>query len=67
LGAAPLQDEHTDAEDLPMTAPRPNAAKPRPLEAVLALRDRHDRQRELVRASLVTRPTAPSPTHRRSA
>jgi hypothetical protein len=51
-----------------MNAPRPTiAAKPQVLGAVLALRDSHDRQRELVRASLLARPTVRSTTHRRAA
>jgi hypothetical protein len=53
---------------LPMNAPRPTiASKPQALGAVLALRDHHDRQRELVRASLLARPTVRSTTHRRAA
>ena len=52
----------------PMNAPRPNIdSKSQALGAVLALRDRHDRQRELVRASLLARPTVRSTTHRRAA
>ena len=52
----------------PMNATRPTtASKPQALGAVLALRDRHDRQRELVRASLLARPTVRSTTHRRAA
>jgi hypothetical protein len=51
-----------------MQAPRPNTVgKPHSLGAVLSLRDRHDRQRELVRASLIARPAAPPSTHRRAA
>ena len=51
-----------------MNAPRPTiASKPQALGAVLALRDRHDRQRELVRASLIARPAVRSTTHRRAA
>ena len=53
---------------MPMNATRPTtASKPQALGAVLALRDRHDRQRELVRASLLARPTVRSTTHRRAA
>jgi hypothetical protein len=51
-----------------MNAPRPAlATKQQTLGVVLALRDRHDRQRELVRASLLARPTVRSTTHRRAA
>jgi hypothetical protein len=51
-----------------MHAPRPDtAAKPNALGAVLALRNGHDRQRELVRASLIARPATPPATHRRAA
>jgi hypothetical protein len=51
-----------------MHAPRPTtAAKQQALGAVLSLRDRHDRQRELVRASLIARPAAQPSTHRRAA
>jgi hypothetical protein len=52
----------------PMNAPRPTtASKPQALGAVLALRDSHDRQRELVRASLIARPAVKGTTHRRAA
>jgi hypothetical protein len=51
-----------------MNAQRPTtASKPQALAPVLALRDRHDRQRELVRASLLARPAVRSTTHRRAA
>jgi hypothetical protein len=51
-----------------MNAPRPfTPARQHALGAVLALRDRHDRQRELVRASLIARPAVRSTTHRRAA
>jgi hypothetical protein len=43
------------------------ASKPQALGAVLALRDSHDRQRELVRASLIARPAVKGTTHRRAA
>jgi hypothetical protein len=37
-----------------------------PMHVLLASgRDAHDRQRELVRASLLARPAVPRPTHRR--
>jgi len=37
-----------------------------PVHALFAPgKDAHDRQRELVRASLLARPAAPRPTHRR--
>jgi hypothetical protein len=53
---------------VPMNAPRPAlATKQQALGVVLSLRDRHDRQRELVRASLIARPATPSATHRRAA
>jgi hypothetical protein len=51
-----------------MNAPRPAlATKQQTLGVVLALPDRHARQRELVRASLIARPATPSATHRRAA
>ena len=51
-----------------MNAQRPTtASKPQALAPILALRDRHDRQRELVRASLLARPAVRSTTHRRAA
>ena len=43
------------------------ATRQQALGAVLSLRDRHDRQRELVRASLIARPAAQPSTHRRAA
>ena len=53
---------------LSMNAPRPAlATKQQTLGVVLAMRDRHDRQRELVRASLIARPGTPRATHRRAA
>jgi hypothetical protein len=53
---------------LTMNAPRPAlATKQQNLGVVLALADRHARQRELVRASLVARPGTPRATHRRAA
>ena len=53
---------------LTMNAPRPAlASKQQTLGVVLALLDRHDRQRELVRASLIARPGTPRATHRRAA
>ena len=51
-----------------MSSPRPStAAKANALAPVLALRSAHDRQRELVRASLIARPTVKGTTHRRAA
>ncbi len=51
-----------------MSSPRPAAAaKPNALGVVLSLRSAHDRQRELVRASLIARPTVKGTTHRRAA
>jgi hypothetical protein len=51
-----------------MNAQRPTtASKPQALGVVLALRDSHDRQRELVRASLIARPAVKGTTHRRAA
>jgi hypothetical protein len=51
-----------------MSSPRPSTAgKPNALGPVLALRSAHDRQRELVRASLIARPTVKGTTHRRAA
>jgi hypothetical protein len=51
-----------------MNAQRPTtASKPQALGVVLALRDSHDRQRELVRASLLARPLVKGTTHRRAA
>jgi hypothetical protein len=50
-----------------MTVVRPSSlSRPRDVSAVLAMRDAHVRQRELVLASLVARPSAARPTHRRS-
>ena len=52
---------------LSMTSPRPHTAKPSPLGGMLSLRSAHERQRELVRASLLACPAVKSPTHRRAA
>ncbi len=51
-----------------MSTPRPHIAeKPSTLGVTLSLRSAHERQRELVRASLLARPGVKSPTHRRAA
>jgi len=51
-----------------MSSPRPNtAAKPSSLGVVLSLPSAHERQRELVRASLLARPAVKGSTHRRAA
>jgi hypothetical protein len=51
-----------------MSSSRPSTAgKPHQLGTVLALREAHARQRELVRASLVACPTVKGTTHRRAA
>ncbi len=51
-----------------MSTPRPvTAAKPSTLGVVLSLPTAHERQRELVRASLIARPLVKGPTHRRAA
>jgi hypothetical protein len=53
---------------LSMSSPRPySAEKPSQLGVVLSLRSAHERQRELVRASLVACPAVKSSTHRRAA
>jgi hypothetical protein len=53
---------------LVMSSPRPHtAAKPSQLGVVLSLRSAHERQRELVRASLVACPAVKGTTHRRAA
>ena len=53
---------------LSMSSPRPHTAeKPSSLGATLSLRSAHERQRELVRASLLACPTVKSTTHRRAA
>jgi hypothetical protein len=53
---------------LSMSSPRPHTAeKPSGLGAPLSLRSAHERQRELVRASLLACPTVKSSTHRRAA
>jgi hypothetical protein len=53
---------------LSMSSPRPhNAQKPSTLGVVLSLPSAHERQRELVRASLLACPTVKSSTHRRAA
>ena len=51
-----------------MSSPRPhNAEKPSTLGGTPSLRSVHERQRELVRASLLACPTVKSTTHRRAA
>jgi hypothetical protein len=51
-----------------MSTPRlVTAAKPSTLGVVLSLPTAHERQRELVRASLIARPLVKGPTHRRAA
>lgn len=53
---------------LSMTSPRPhNAEKPSTLSVAPSPRSVHERQRELVRASLLACPTVKSTTHRRAA
>jgi hypothetical protein len=53
---------------LSMSSPRPmTALKPSTLGVVLSLQSAHERQRELVRASLLARPSVKSSTHRRAA
>jgi hypothetical protein len=51
-----------------MSSPRiTSAAKPSSLGVVLSIQSAHERQRELVRASLLARPTVKGTTHRRAA
>jgi hypothetical protein len=51
-----------------MSTPRPvTATKATTLGVVLSLPTAHERQRELVRASLIARPLVKGPTHRRAA
>lgn len=53
---------------LSMSSSSPSAAaKPSPLGVVLSMRSAHERQRELVRASLLARPAVKGSTHRRAA
>ena len=53
---------------LSMSFPRPhNAQKPAALSVAPSLRSAHERQRELVRASLLACPTVKGTTHRRAA
>jgi hypothetical protein len=53
---------------LSMSSPRPhNAEKPSTLSVAPSPRSVHERQRELVRASLLACPTVKSTTHRRAA
>ena len=53
---------------LSMSSPRPQTAeKSSTLGVTLSLRSAHERQRELVRASLLACPTVKSTTHRRAA
>jgi hypothetical protein len=53
---------------LSMSSPRPiTAVKPSTLGLVLSLPSAHERQRELVRASLLARPAVKGSTHRRAA
>jgi hypothetical protein len=51
-----------------MSSPRPiTAVKPSLLGVALSLQSPHERQRELVRASLLARPAVKGSTHRRAA
>jgi hypothetical protein len=51
-----------------MSSPRPTfAAKPSMLGVALSMQSAHERQRELVRASLLARPSVKGSTHRRAA
>jgi hypothetical protein len=51
-----------------MSSPRPiTAAKPSMIGLALSAPSAHERQRELVRASLLARPAVKSSTHRRAA
>jgi hypothetical protein len=51
-----------------MSSPRLYAAaKPSTLGVALSMRSAHERQRELVRASLLARPAVKGSTHRRAA
>jgi hypothetical protein len=51
-----------------MSSPRPHTAeKPSKLGVAPSLRSAHERQRDLVRASLLACPTVKSTTHRRAA
>ena len=53
---------------LSMSSPRLYAvAKPATLGVALSMQSAHERQRELVRASLLARPSVKSSTHRRAA
>jgi hypothetical protein len=53
---------------LSMSSPRLYAAaKPSTLGVALSMRSAHERQRELVRASLLARPAVKGSTHRRAA
>jgi hypothetical protein len=53
---------------LVMSSPRPhNAEKPATLSLAPSPRSVHERQRELVRASLLARPAVKGSTHRRAA
>jgi hypothetical protein len=53
---------------LSMSSPRPhNAEKPSMLSVAPSPRSVHERQRELVRASLLACPTVKGTTHRRAA
>jgi hypothetical protein len=53
---------------LSMSSPRPqDAEKPSTLGIALSPRSVHERQRELVRASLLACPTVKGTTHRRAA
>jgi hypothetical protein len=53
---------------LSMSSPRQQIAeKSSTLGVVLSMRSAHERQRELVRASLLACPTVKSSTHRRAA
>jgi hypothetical protein len=51
-----------------MSSHRPHTeAKPSVLGVALSMRSAHERQRELVRASLLCRPAVKGSTHRRAA
>jgi hypothetical protein len=53
---------------LSMSSPRLYAvAKPATLGVALSMQSAHERQRELVRASLLARPAVKGSTHRRAA
>jgi hypothetical protein len=67
-GVSPVAIAPGRVDDRAMIVVRQSSlSRPGALPAVLAMRDAHARQRELVRASLVARPSDPRPTHRRAA